>query len=390
MRASRLLSLLLLLQTRGRMTAGELAEELEVSVRTVYRDVEALSAAGVPVYADRGPAGGYRLLDGFRTRLNGLTADEAASLFLAGLPGPAAELGLGEVAAAAELKLLAALPPEPRSQARRMRERFHLDVPGWYQDAGESRFLAEVADAVWDQRPLRITYQRWGRTVVERVVHPHGLVLKAGTWYLVARAVPSPAALVEGSSARPAARGADPAVRPALPAAAAADTPGPAATGDDAPATAGRAGDMRTYRVGRIRSVEVLDGTFERVEGFDLAAYWEEWSADFLERMYREEAVIRIAQDSVPMLRVTMGVAITDAALAEAGPPDADGWIRVRLAVESLRHACWQLMRLGASVEVLDPPELRAMMIKAVDDLSALYARPQPRTAATGRALGAP
>lgn len=352
MRASRLPALLLLLQTRGRMTARELAEELEVSVRTVYRDVEALSSAGVPVYADRGPAGGYRLLDGFRTRLNGLTAAEAASLFLAGLPGPAAELGLGEVAAAAELKLLAALPPEPRSQARRMRERFHLDVPGWYQDAAESRFLAEVADAVWEQRPLRMTYQRWGRTVVERLVHPHGLVLKAGTWYLVARARPAPPG--DGAPGGP---------------------PGPEAADHGTPAEPGGAGDMRTYRVGRIRSVEVLDGHFERVEGFDLAAYWRDWSADFLDRMYPEGAIIRIAPGSVPMLRVTMGAAITDAALAEAGPPDADGWIRVRLAVESPRHACWQLMRLGATVEVLDPPELRAMMIQTIAELSALYAR---------------
>jgi len=366
MRASRLLSLLLLLQSRGRMTAGELAAELEVSVRTVYRDVEALSAAGVPVYAERGPAGGYRLLDGFRTRLNGLTADEAASLFLAGLPGPAAELGLGDVAAAAELKLLAALPPEPRSQARRMRERFHFDAPGWYQDAGESRFLAEVADAVWDQRPLRMTYQRWGRQVVERLVHPHGLVLKAGNWYLVARAVPDPAR--DGQAGR-------------------GEAGNTAETADGgSPDEPGRAGDMRTYRVGRIRSVEVLDGYFERVEGFDLAAYWRDWSADCLRRMYREEAVIRVAADAVSMLRITMGVAITDAALAEAGPPDADGWIRVRLAVESLRHACWQLMRLGAQVEVLDPLELRAMMIQTINELSALYARGGAPAAVTGQA----
>src|SRR5438034_2717540 len=195
MRASRLVNLLLLLQTRGRLTAAELSEELEVSVRTIYRDVDALSEAGVPIYAERGPGGGVRLVDGYRTRLTGLTPDEAESLFLVGMPGPAAELGLGTVLAAAQLKLLAALPPELRSRAGRVRERFHLDAPGWFREADQPPHLAAIADAVWNQHRIRIRYDRWEAHAggarlndVTRTLEPLGLVLKSGVWYLVAHA----------------------------------------------------------------------------------------------------------------------------------------------------------------------------------------------------------
>jgi len=188
MRASRLLSLLLLLQTRGRMTAQQLAGELGVSVRTVYRDVEALGAAGVPLYGDAGHAGGYQLLGGYRTRLTGLTAAEAEALFLSGLPGPAAELGLGSVLAAATLKLRAALPASLRESADRLTERFYLDAPGWYRRPEDVPHLPAVASAVWERQVIQVTYQRWKEPAeVTRRLEPHGLVLKAGTWYVVAR-----------------------------------------------------------------------------------------------------------------------------------------------------------------------------------------------------------
>ena len=183
MRASRLVSLLLLLQTRGQLTAAELARELEVSVRTVHRDVEALSESGVPIYAERGPHGGIRLVDGYRTRLTGLTPDEAEALFLSGLPGPAAELGLGTVVAAARLKVLAALPTELRAGR-------HGSSSGsiWTPRAG-SRPTSPCrpggsSEAVWEGRRVTIAYDRG--EMVERILHPLGLVLKAGTWYLVA------------------------------------------------------------------------------------------------------------------------------------------------------------------------------------------------------------
>jgi len=241
-KAGRLVSILLLLQTRGRMTAAQLAAELEVSVRTVYRDVEALGAAGVPLYGDAGHAGGYRLLDGYRTRLTGLTPEEAEALFLAGAPGPAAELGLGPVLAAAQLKVRAALPVELRAHADRISGRFHLDTPGWYTESEEAPYLPQVAEAVWNSRVLHVLYRRWAEpTDVERRLEPYGLVLKAGRWYVVAG-------------------------------------PGP-----------------RTYRVDQILELTFSDEEFVRPESFDLAAHWTSYQRDFHDRLHRHEAVVRIA-----------------------------------------------------------------------------------------------
>lgn len=319
MRASRLLSMLLLLQARGRATAQELADELEVSLRTVYRDVESLGAAGVPVYGERGPAGGYRLVDGYRTRLTGLTGDEAESLALAGLPGAAAELGLGAVLAAAQLKLMAALPPELRSRAGRVRERFHLDAPGWNRDAERPPHLAAVADAAWNQRAIRVRYQRW-RGEVTRTLEPLGVVLKAGAWYLVARA----------------------------------------------------SGQLRTYRVARILELEVLDEHFQRPEGFDLAGYWESWSQRFQRSLYRGEAVIRLSPRGLRLLFL-LGPVASSAAQASAGPPDAEGWTRVVLPIESIEHAHSELLRLAADAEVLAPRELRRRMAETGEALMQIY-----------------
>jgi len=326
MRASRLLSLLLLLQTRGRMTAQELAGELEVSMRTVYRDVDSLAAAGVPVYADRGPTGGYQLVDGYRTRLTGLTAGEAESLSLAGMPGPAAELGLGSVLAAAQLKLMAALPPELRSRAGRIAECFHLDAPAWFQDADRPEHLAAVADAVWNQRRIRVRYERW-RGEVARQLEPLGVVLKGGIWYLVARAS-------EG------------------------------------------VGDARTYRVSRILALEVLDERFERPAGFALAEYWQSWLGQFEARVYRLEVDVRMSPRGLSMLPYLIEPFVARAALASAGPADGDGWVRATVRVESVRHGVVQLLQFGAEAEVLGPAELRHEMAEAAAALARRYHEP--------------
>ncbi|WP_438484041.1 helix-turn-helix transcriptional regulator [Streptomyces sp. S186] len=319
MRADRLLALLLLLQNRGRMTAAELAAELEVSIRTVYRDIEALGASGVPVRTDRGPDGGYRLMDGYRTRLTGLTDAEAGALFLAGAPGPARDLGLGAVLTTAQLKVQAALPAELAERTRRIQDRFHLDAPAWFRDADPVAHLAPVARAVWEQRVLRTHYLRW-RGEVHRELRPLGIVLKGGIWYLVAQV-------------------------------------------DEA---------VRTYRIARFLAVDLTDETFARPAGFDLAAYWAESARRLEATLHQDTARLRISPRARKLLPMFYGAA-GRRALAEAGEPDADGWTEVELPVEGPAVAVGDLLRLGAEAEVLGPPPLRRAVEEAVAALAGRY-----------------
>ncbi|SOD63962.1 Predicted DNA-binding transcriptional regulator YafY, contains an HTH and WYL domains [Streptomyces zhaozhouensis] len=326
-RADRLLSLILLLQNRGRLTAPELAAELEVSVRTVYRDVEALAGSGVPVVADRGPAGGFRLLEGYRTRLTGLTDGQAESLFLAGVPGAARELGLGAELAAAQLKLRAALPAELAERAERVAERFHLDAPGWFRESEPVPQLATLARAVWEQLPARAHYRGWRREG-ERELWPLGLVLKGGIWYLMAlRRRP-------GEEER----------------------------------------QVRGYRVARFTGVRLGDERFERPEGFELAAHWEEFTRRLAAHRFHGVARLRISPRAARLLPMFFGAAGVEA-VAAAGPEDGLGWRVVELPVESRAIAVGDLLRLGEDAEVLGPPELRAAVAEAVHGLARRYAR---------------
>ncbi|WP_432825105.1 helix-turn-helix transcriptional regulator [Dactylosporangium sp. CA-092794] len=322
MRVSRLISLLLLLQAGGTRTAAELAGRLEVSERTIYRDILALSAAGVPVYAEQGRAGGFRLLDGYRTKLNGLSREEAEALFLSGLPGPARDMGLGEALAAAQLKVAAALPDGLRAASARARQRFHLDAPGWFREAEPPPLLAELARAVWEDHTVTLTYG--GRAgEVTRTVEPLGLVLKTGIWYLVGR--------VEAGA--------------------------------------------RTYRLDRVRAVRETGARFERDDGFDLPSFWARRAAEFERAVLAETVTVRLSPAGLRMLRFAVEAVAHRAAAGGAGPPDADGWVTVALPAESVAVAYTQLLALGPEAEVLAPPELRAMLAAAAERVAALYRR---------------
>jgi len=306
------------------MTAAELARELEVSERTVTRDAQALSEAGVPVYADRGRAGGYRLVGGYRTRLTGLARGEAEALFLSGVPGALREMGLEDAASAARLKVSAALLPSLRDASRTAAQRFHLDAPNWFTQPKAPALLPAVADAVWDDRRVTARY-RTGDREAERELEPYGLVLKAGVWYLCAR-VASP---------------------------------------DHGP--------YRVYRIDRFTAVDVCADRFSRDEEFDLPGFWEEQAERFARSILRAEVVVRLSADGVRRLPYIVDPASARKALAAAGAADEGGWVTVTLPVESENVAHSQLTGLGPEVEVLAPESLRGRFAEDAARLAALY-----------------
>lgn len=306
--------MVLLLQARGGMTAAELSKELEVSERTVHRDVLALAQAGVPVYADRGRGGGYRLLEGYRTRLTGLDRAEAEALFLSGVPEALREMGLGEVAATARLKASAALSPGVRDAPATAAQRFHLDAPGWFASGRPApEPLAPLARAVWGDHPVIALYRG-----TERTLEPYGLVLKAGVWYLATRSA--------------------------------------------------------IYRVDRFTDTEIHTGRrFERDQDFDLAAFWGRRATEFARSLLTTRVTVRLSPAGRRSLPHVADPAALDDALASAGESDAQGWVTVSLPVESLDVAYDQLLRFGPEAEVIDPLELRARLAEAAARLHTLY-----------------
>jgi predicted DNA-binding transcriptional regulator YafY len=334
-RADRLVSLVLLLQARRRTTAQALAAELEVSIRTVYRDLEVLSAAGVPVLTERGPGGGCQLLDGYRFPLRGLRPEEAEALLILGVPSAISELGLESAVMAAHRQIRVTAG---RGEGAAL---VHLDMPGWFRGREEAPHLRTLAAALRRQRRLALGYQRAGpaepppaRTAASgsapasasgpaatRVVGPLGLVNKAGIWYLVA---------------------------------------------------ATRSGRVAVFRAGRISSARVLDEPFERPADFELAKFWERWSAEFASTRPRLPVRLRASPEALAVFGEVFG---DDArpALAAALPPDEQGWQVVTLSFEHELAAAHRLAGFGGRVEVLSPSSVREQLLATARGILGRY-----------------
>lgn len=308
MRADRLLSILMLLQARGprKLTAQVLARELEVSERTIYRDIDALSAAGVPIYAEPGPAGGYALLDSYRTTLTGLTDGELRALFMLSIPDALADLGLSQPLRSALLKLSAALPAARRGDEERVRQRFYLDSAWWRHGEEPLPHLAALHQAVWEDRRVWLDYRIEPLGIdITQLAEPYALVAKAGVWHLVAA--------VEGT--------------------------------------------LRVYRLAALSDVRLAEEGFQRPPDFDLEAFWRRWCSEQEQGRDRFLAVVRVAPHFAPELIRRLGEQAR-AGLA-AGSTDAAGWIIVELHFESLEAARERVLSFGGGVEVLEPPALR-------------------------------
>ena len=308
MRADRLISIVLLLQIHRRMTAGELAERLEVSERTIYRDMDTLSMAGVPVVADRGIGGGWYLLDGYKTTLTGLNQSEIQTLFL---PRPTClleDLGLGEASEAADLKLLAALPSTFRQDVEYIRQRIHIDLSGW-RDADERvAFLPILQEAIWQDYKILLTYHLSTGPIVEPVLDPLGLVARGSVWYLVALF-------------------------------------------DDEPCV---------YRVSRILDAQLLDQPCNRPDDFDLAEFWAASSAQYRANLPSYPVTARFAPSAIPRLNDQANCH----AVNRIGAPDQSGWCQVELTFAEEVEACGYLFRFGSQVKIVDPPDLHTKIVE--------------------------
>jgi len=318
MRADRLLTLLMLLQARGKMTAEDLAEELEVSIRTIYRDVDALSITGVPIYAERGPGGGIALLDRYRTTLTGLTEDETQALFMLSIPAALADLGVSKDLKMALHKLSAALPAMRRGTQQRVRQRIHLDPTSWQPATTTTPHLLTLHQALWEDRLLTITYRLPWDAEQTRTVQPLGLVAKAGTWHLVCRWDRDP----------------------------------------------------RVIRVGSIIGARLNDETYERPTDFDLTRFWAGWCETVRLNQPRFTATVRMKAQLYDELAHDDG----QGQIEVLEPAGADGWLFARLTHTSFEGARRIILSWGNAAHVVAPEALRQSVLDFAEQIVAAYA----------------
>jgi predicted DNA-binding transcriptional regulator YafY len=312
MRADRLIAITLLLQARGKLTAQTLAEELEVSRRTILRDIDALSSAGIPLYTEGGHGGGIALDEQYRMTLTGLTQAEASTLFVSGLPNLLQDLGFQERTQNTLLKLFAALPTLHREAVERFRQRIHIDPVGWWSEAAPP-FWETLQRAVHEDRPIQITYTRFEGEKLERLVEPYSLVMKAGVWYLVARH--------------------------------------------------GELGEFRTYRISRLQQVEIQDKTFSRQKDFDLATFWQAHISQLTAQWMPYAFTIRATEKGITFLKPRI--------LELVAQPDGDGWFTAQINVHSIEEARMLVFGLGQEGYVIEPKELQEDVVQAALNLTA-------------------
>lgn len=305
MRADRLVSIIMLLQSRGKMTTQSLAAELDVSRRTILRDIDALSFAGIPVYAEGGHGGGVALDENYRTTLTGLNEDEIQALFLVGNQRLLEEIGLGEAVESTQRKLTAALPTQHQPSVTYIRQRIYIDPLWWWHDSEPMKFWADLQRAVYEDCTIEVIYEKYNGEISQRTLEPYGLVAKSSLWYLVARDI-----------------GRDPA-------------------------------SWRTFRVARLREVHLLTSQFQRDPTFDLATYWHEHLEEFMTAFSEYEFTLRIHPEQVNLARwLTPG---RNRIVRTA----ANGWVTIHFQLDNRALAEMLVFGLGAMCEVVEPDTLK-------------------------------
>ncbi len=310
MRADRLISIVMLLQTRERMTADEISRELEVSPRTIYRDITSLNSAGIPIYTDRGPGGGIALLESYRTSLTGMSEDEAKALFMMSIPQALVELGFGQKLKSAFLKLSVALPPQQQMVQMHTQQRIYLDSTPWTQKDEPAPHIGIIHQAVWQDKLVRLVYQGSFDTKIEAEIEPLGLVAKMNTWYLV---------------------------------------------GKDR-------GYFRVIKIADILQVQTLTQSFNRDAEFDLATFWKEWCKASQERRSVYIVQIKVAPELRSKLHLYLGEA-AKYTISDTEPGDGGGWSVVTIVYENFFRARESILNFGNAAEVLEPEALKLSVI---------------------------